>query len=216
MPTPSAHNNQPLHHKPPVSLVHSACPSSNAADVPGSAPEALAPPRQPEAVHAAGGAHSTPAEEPHALPSLAASVANRTPLHVRPTSTQEGTEAPVVPSDDDTIEMRAGGSGHRVRGPSRRGRRTGSSVGGTAAAAVRADAAVPEAAVQTPPPHGAAAAALAARAASPADPSPVPLERQSCSADAIPAAQHPQAPGVPVWNLSLSAPVESLSTRRLQ
>lgn len=198
MPTPSAPNNQHVHHNTPASLVQSACPSSNAADVPGSAPEALAPPQHAEAPHAACGAHSTPAAEAPALASLAASVVDRAPLHVRPTSTQEGTEAPVVPSDDDTIEMRAGGSGHRVRG-----RRTGSSVGGTAAPPVCADAVAVDAAVQTPPPHRAAAAAPAARPASPADPPLVLPERQSCSGDATPSAQHPQPPGVALWRSSL-------------
>ena len=39
--------------------------------------------------------------------SLAVSVANTAHVKARPTSTQEGAEAPHAASDDDTIEMRA-------------------------------------------------------------------------------------------------------------
>lgn len=210
MPTPSA-PSQLILHNPADGPTQSFGLASDRPDISGAVLDALVAP-DPEMQHHAGGANSTVLEEPRALPSLAASVANHAPLHVQPTSTQEGTETPVVPSDDDTIEMRAGGAGQRGAGRSRRGRRTGSSGGGgTAAAALRADAAVAQPAdAGLPPP---VAATAAAQRVSPAAP---PTARRSCSAGASPSKQHPQPPGVTRLRVRpsgalLPAPVPSMT-----
>eukprot|EP00892_Ulva_mutabilis_P011548 jgi/Ulvmu1/8766/UM048_0021.1 len=196
----------------PASRVHSPGRSSQPGSIPNAAPEFLAGPPQ-------AGAHSMPPGEVHVLPSLAASVVDHMPLYVRPTSTQEGTETPVVPSDDDTIEMRAGVSDLRGRGASYRGRRAGSSIGGAAAAApARRAVPDPEPAAPTPAPD-APEPPVSQQPLPAASPPPQHERRHSCSADESPDLPRPKPPDVPVAAPASPAPAcgspsENTPTRR--
>ena len=192
-----------------MSQVQSAGPSSNLASIPNNTPEPLAGGHGPHQ-HSTGGAQSNPPDGMQFLPSLAASVADRVPLHVRPTSTQEGTETPVIPSDDDTIEMLAGGSDRRARGGSHRGRRTGSSVAGTAAALMNTN-------VPTDEPAAPDATAQRAEAPRPVQLAPQvspPTQREhrhSCSSDEGPGHQQSGAR----WQSALREQLRRTSCRSI-